>query len=67
MEDERERWRSHSQSDADVCFIARLADERLDLLVGLPHQENAVPLQDLHSCAGLVHKDMQEMNKLAPK
>lgn len=53
-EDERKRRRLYSQSDAHVCFITRLADKRLDLLVGLPHQENTVPLQDLHSCAALL-------------
>lgn len=48
-EDERERRRLHSQSHAHVCFVTRLADQRLNLLVGLPHQEDTVPLQDLHS------------------
>lgn len=53
-EDEREGRRLYSQSDAHVCFITRLADKRLNLLVGLPYQGNTVPLQDLHSCAGLL-------------
>lgn len=48
-EDERRSGGLHSQSDAHVGFVARLAHQRLNLLVGLAHQEDAVPLQDLHS------------------
>lgn len=55
-EDERKSRRLHSQPDAHVCFITRLADKRLNLLVGLPHQENTVPLQNLHSCVELLNQ-----------
>lgn len=44
------RNRSYSQSDAHFCFITRLSHEPLHLFVGFSHQENTVPLQDLHSC-----------------
>lgn len=67
-EDERKRRRLDSQSDAHVCFITRLADKRLNLLVGLPHQENTVPLQDLHSCTGLLEQTHAlEANSLPTK
>lgn len=46
------RW--HSQPDADFCFVTGLSDKGLNLFVGLPHQRNAVPFQDLHSCSSEV-------------